>query len=871
MKTSSLESTRALSQDIRQRLTDQLKCLDNRYDAQREQLGDLQEYMKLRAEVEMEYAKNLERLHERLTRRQKAVQKDREGGIPSTTACWNMLVDMTKSQYKQHSTLSQCLNYNLTNNFGTIRDGLDNVYKKSREMMAEVHTELLRVMNELYADIKSYHNAHSDEKVNEAKFRQAENEKLKMEEKGSHKRSKTVDKHFEKCSLKHHESSVRATKARNDYIIAVGAANASVDKFFQTDLDKIVDCLDLRYIQLVRKALKAFQTSEVQVQTIQQDELRRLELCMRKLNSEDDKKLFLQVNFQPFVGPTSFQFQPHSGDKTRSLTAQHQLQSDLEHRYELLYRTIAALKIETDEIQKTLKEVERNWVEDESNPSEDEIMTQLRSVRRMAESLSTPDLNRVPSMKRQRVLKQETEMYYLDKQREYLQKSNRLVRMKARHDLIQKGLGLSNSNSEKRSYPATTLQRKQKPPRPKSVHSARLFGGNLQEYLEITGRDIPTVVQSCVECVSLYGLHHMGIFRMPGAHQEIAEMREAFEKGEDPFESLDEKADINLVASVLKLYFRELPEPLFPTTFFPQFMECAKNYRDADRIPELNRLVNELPISVMIVMRYLFAFLKRLAQYSDENMMDSHNLAVCFGPTLIQQPESDEDILMWQSHINDLVQTMIVFQEDIFPQEPGTLYEDPSIVDLSPSPSGSLETIPEGTTDDDSNSGFLATAKADYIGKSGSELTFSKGDQIRLLNKMDEYWWMGVVGDHKGYVPIQYVDAPENENGVVSHPVKRQVSRTDSADMLVRDIDTRMASVAQALTSISTVDTTPASTPDVIKDIWTSVTPSSPGLSTPKSKNPPPAVKPRPSARPTRPMPSSSRKPQSPMSSSQTL
>lgn len=51
-------------------------------------------------------------------------------------------------------------------------------------------------------DIKSYHNAHSDEKSNEAKLKQAENEKHKMEEKGSHKKSKTVDKHFDKVRMK---------------------------------------------------------------------------------------------------------------------------------------------------------------------------------------------------------------------------------------------------------------------------------------------------------------------------------------------------------------------------------------------------------------------------------------------------------------------------------------------------------------------------------------------------------------------------------------------------------------------------------------------------------------------------------------------
>ncbi|XP_033647778.1 SLIT-ROBO Rho GTPase-activating protein 1-like isoform X2 [Asterias rubens] len=868
MKNLCLQSTRAISQDIRQRLTDQLRSLDNRYDAQREQLQDFQEYFKQRAEVEMEYAKNLERLHERLTRRQKAVQKDKDGLIPSTTTCWNTLVDMTRSQYKQHATLSQCLNYNLSNNFGTIREGLDNVYKKSREMMAEVHTELLRVMNELYADIKSYHNAHTEHKSSEAKFRQAENEKIKMEEKGSHKKSKTVDKQFEKCSIKHRESEVKATKARNDYIISIGAANSSVTKFFHTDLDKIVDCLDLRYIQLLRKGLKAFQTAEVQTQALQQDELRRLELNMRRLSCEEDKKLFLQGNTRPFVAPQSFQYQSHAGDKTHELTAPHHLQSDLENRYEKLYKTIAALKIETDEIHKTIREVERNWLEDDCNPSEDDVMTQFKSIRRMVDSLSTPDLNRAPSMKRQRILKQETEMYYLEKYKEYLQKSNRLTRMQARHDLIQKGLGISEANSSDRHRQnLQTLPRKTKP-RPKSVHHARLFGGNLQEYLEITKRDIPTVVQSCVECISLYGLHHLGIFRMPGAHQEISSMKDAFEKGEDPFENLDELADINLVASVLKLYFRELPEPLFPTTLFPQFMECAKTYRDADRIPGLNSLVNDLPDSVMIVMRYLFAFLKRLAQYSDENMMDSHNLAVCFGPTLIQQPDSDEDIMMWQSHINDLIQTMIVFQEDIFPQDGGMLYEDPSITDLSSSPTGSLETIPEASADDDSSNGILVIAKADYLGKTGNDLSFSKGAQIHLFNKVDEYWWRGAVGEQQGYIPIQYVNLPDNENGNPGLP-KRQVSRTDSTEMMVRDITEKMA---DALLDISNLDA-PSPTPDLVRDICTPSSPSTgSGSQHNKAKNPPPAVKPRPSNRPTRPMPSSSsRRPQQSLNSSQTL
>ena len=41
----------------------------------------------------------------------------------------------------------------------------------------------------------------------------------------------------------------------------------------------------------------------------------------------------------------------------------------------------------------------------------------------------------------------------------------------------------------------------------------KLFGGSLEEYLEETNQDIPTILKSCVRVINLYGLHHHGIFR----------------------------------------------------------------------------------------------------------------------------------------------------------------------------------------------------------------------------------------------------------------------------------------------------------------------------------------------------------------------
>lgn len=81
---------------------------------------------------------------------------------------------------------------------------------------------------------------------------------------------------------------------------------------------------------------------------------------------------------------------------------------------------------------------------------------------------------------------------------------------------------------------------------------------------------------------SITGLHHQGIFRVSGSQIEITNFREAFEKGEDPLADTTDASDINSVAGVLKLYLRELREPLFPIIYFDHFVSLAREYYFGD-------------------------------------------------------------------------------------------------------------------------------------------------------------------------------------------------------------------------------------------------------------------------------------------------
>lgn len=167
-------------------------------------------------------------------------------------------------------------------------------------------------------------------------------------------------------------------------------------------------------------------------------------------------------------------------------------------------------------------------------------------------------------------------------------------------------------------------------------------------------------------------------------------------------------------------------------------------------------------------MRYLFAFLNHLSQYSDENMMDPYNLAICFGPTLMPVPEI-QDQVSCQAHVNEIVKTIIIHHETIFPDAKeldGPVYEKcmagGDYCDSPYSEHGTLEEVDQdaGTephTSEDECEPIEAIAKFDYVGRSARELSFKKGASLLLYHRASEDWWEGRHNGIDGLVPHQYI------------------------------------------------------------------------------------------------------------------
>ncbi|XP_060536893.1 SLIT-ROBO Rho GTPase-activating protein 1-like isoform X2 [Cylas formicarius] len=760
-----LGSTRKLLvfNNIRLQLNEQLRCLDVRMEAQVALLTELQDFFRRRGELELDYSKNLDKLAKSLQLRHKEQKQKREQWpLFSSYACWQQLVTQTKNLSRDHVALSEVYSTHLVSRLAQVMEDVQRIYKRCREIGYETHEEILRVLHELHTTMKTYHSYQAELRQAEAKLRAAEIQRNKLEATLSQdklersKKYKLMEKEVAKRRNKYTDAKLKALKSRNEYILCLEASNTTIHKYFVDDLSDLIDCMDFGFHNCISRALLMHVTAEEGRQKSVQNGLDTLSACINSLDSRLDKQRFLEYNHSAFMIPKKLEFQGHKTEDTAEPEIQNILQREMESRLTQLHQRVMSLRTESEEVWKTLETAESTLLEMLSAKDYDcsgYFGDNAQSLNKPPETVSI----------KARADRQETEEFYLQKFREYLLGSSRIARLDAKQEYLRQSLASEAPELCATARPVVKTPKRKRIGRLQMSGQPKLFGGSLEEYQEATNQEIPLILRSCIRVINLYGLHHQGIFRVSGSQVEINNFREWFERGEDPLADMTDASDINSVAGVLKLYLRELREPLFPIIYFEQFMELAQLENKREFINKMREVVKSLPRPVMIVLRYLFAFLNHLSEFSDENMMDPYNLAICFGPTLVPVPD-DKDQVQFQNQVNELIKNIIIFHDEIFPNDEGTVYEkyispntDDQDVGDSPSDQTQDDADSEVYPSEDDSENLEATAQFDFIARSNRELSLKRGDTVTLYSQVSNDWWRGAINGQEGLVPDKYI------------------------------------------------------------------------------------------------------------------
>ncbi|XP_054851951.1 breakpoint cluster region protein [Eublepharis macularius] len=171
-----------------------------------------------------------------------------------------------------------------------------------------------------------------------------------------------------------------------------------------------------------------------------------------------------------------------------------------------------------------------------------------------------------------------------------------------------------------------------------------VFGVKIAVVTKRERSKVPYIVRQCVEEIERRGMEEVGIYRVSGVATDIQALKAAFDVNNKDVSVMMNEMDVNAIAGTLKLYFRELPEPLFTDELYPNFAEgIALSDPVAKESCMLNLLLS-LPEPNLVTFLFLLDHLKRVAEKESINKMSLHNLATVFGPTLLRPSEKDSKI-----------------------------------------------------------------------------------------------------------------------------------------------------------------------------------------------------------------------------------
>ncbi|KAK8748447.1 hypothetical protein OTU49_016152 [Cherax quadricarinatus] len=182
----------------------------------------------------------------------------------------------------------------------------------------------------------------------------------------------------------------------------------------------------------------------------------------------------------------------------------------------------------------------------------------------------------------------------------------------------------------------------------------RVLGVPLENLVR-PGDKIPPVIDRLITCIEMYGLYTEGLYRKSGAQTKVRAVKAHMERDPDNIDFTD--TPIHVLATILKSFFRELPEPLLTFECYEPLLHATELQHPEDQLQTIFNIIKGIPKLNYDLLERLIFHMVRVAHHEEHNRMSANALAIVFAPCILRSQRSQTV----QDSLNDIAkQTAVV-------------------------------------------------------------------------------------------------------------------------------------------------------------------------------------------------------------------
>ncbi|NXP65860.1 ARAP1 protein, partial [Chloropsis cyanopogon] len=176
-----------------------------------------------------------------------------------------------------------------------------------------------------------------------------------------------------------------------------------------------------------------------------------------------------------------------------------------------------------------------------------------------------------------------------------------------------------------------------------AIQKAASSSGDTLSEQQLTELDVPLLVDRCIDYITQcgMGLTSEGIYRKSGQNSKTTSLLEVLQRDARCVRLKEGEHQVDDVANTLKRFFRDLGDGLFTRRWAPDWLWATALEDEEAKVGEYRQLLAALPPVNRATLKALINHLFRVQCFSGENQMNTHNLAIVFGPTLFQTDGKD--------------------------------------------------------------------------------------------------------------------------------------------------------------------------------------------------------------------------------------